>query len=507
MRRVWRTATCCAAGLIVLAAAGCSTIDEPDGAPSEPGLQTDSPVPAPTPSEPPAEGYDWDTLARMAAANCGEARALLLDAQAERSKTAVDTGWRNPRLRLGHGWSDQDNDTPGRSGMRTFPEEVDTPHRPFKRYREWDDRSFDANQIGLRLYTANPFVNRWLRKRGEAAARALEKESEEEAYAVFCEVKTLCLEADLLREEIELLERMAAIREKLRDLRREQSEAGVTSPLDLIRAETKLAAQRSEIFGKRMARQQLVRRIAVLAGVPVEGFRLKPRTADQTPAAASLDAAVLTDLAFMRRPDLARLEREKEAAEHAVRAARAGQIPWLEYVEGSFEDTHGDIYSYEEHFTGRDHTTRDETEWQIRIAMSLPVFNWLGDDIRLTRTQLAAAEARVHGQYERVRVEVGGVLEDYRAAQAEWARLNSESERLYDTMHTRIESLAQEPTIKREEVLAAHEELLAFRRVCLKAERECLFMQQCLETVSGGALPKEKKNAELRTQNAERRTP
>jgi len=139
--------------------------------------------------------------------------------------------------------------------------------------------------------------------------------------------------------------------------------------------------------------------------------------------------------------------------------------------------------------------------------MSLPVFNWLGDDIRLTRTQLAAAEARVHGQYERVRVEVGGVLEDYRAAQAEWARLNSESERLYDTMHTRIESLAQEPTIKREEVLAAHEELLAFRRVCLKAERECLFMQQCLETVSGGALPKEKKNAELRTQNAERRTP
>ena len=496
MRRVWRAATCRAAGLIVLAAAGCSTVDEQARAPSEPEVQTDSAVPAPTPAEPPAGGYDWDTLARMAAANCGEARALLLDAQAERSKTAVDTGWRNPQLRLGHGWSDQDNDTPGRTGMRTYPEEVDMPQRAFKRYREWDDRSFEDQSVGLRFYTTNPFVNRWLRKSGEAAARALEKESEEEAYAIFCEVKTLCLEAELLREEVELLERMAAIREKLRDLRREQSEAGVTSPLDLIRAETKLASQRSELFGKRMARQQLMRRIAVLAGVPAEGLRLRPRTQNRTPAAERLDAAALTDLAFMRRPDLARLEQEKEAAAHALRAARAGQIPWFEYVEGSFEDTRGDIYDYEEHFTGRDHTTRDETEWQVRVAMSLPVFNWLGDEIRLTRTQLAAAEARVSGQYERVRSEVGGVLEDYRAAQTEWTRLNGESERLRTEMHARIEGLAQEPTIKREEVLAAHEELLAFQRVCLKAERECLFMEQCLETVSGGALPEEQENAE-----------
>ena len=270
----------------------------------------------------------------------------------------------------------------------------------------------------------------------------------------------------------------------------------MTSPLDLIRAETKLASQRSELFGKRMARQQLMRRIAVLAGVPAEGLRLRPRTQNRTPAAERLDAAALTDLAFMRRPDLARLEQEKEAAAHALRAARAGQIPWFEYVEGSFEDTRGDIYDYEEHFTGRDHTTRDETEWQVRVAMSLPVFNWLGDEIRLTRTQLAAAEARVSGQYERVRSEVGGVLEDYRAAQTEWTRLNGESERLRTEMHARIEGLAQEPTIKREEVLAAHEELLAFQRVCLKAERECLFMEQCLETVSGGALPEEQENAE-----------
>jgi len=36
--------------------------------------------------------------------------------------------------------------------------------------------------------------------------------------------------------------------------------------------------------------------------------------------------------------------------------------------------------------------------------------------------------------------------------------------------------------------LAAHEELIAYRRVCLRAEREWLLMTQYLETVSGGPL-------------------
>ena len=106
--------------------------------------------------------------------------------------------------------------------------------------------------------------------------------------------------------------------------------------------------------------------------------------------------------------------------------------------------------------------------------MTLPVFNWLGDEIRLTRTQLAAAETRMRGQYDLVRLEVSGVLEDYRAAQAEWARLNSEGERLRTEMYARVESLAQEPTIKREEVLATHEELWPFSAPAEENANVCL---------------------------------
>ena len=475
-------------------AAGCVSTPPPaDGESAEPepaaahvSSTNAVEVSAPAQHAMPEDGYDWSVLARMAAANCGEARALLQEAQAERHKTAVDTGWRNPQLRAGRRWGDMDGETPGRSGMRTYPEEVGRPSRPFTRYREWEKQRYDGDTIGARIYLANPFVNRWLRKQGEASARALEKESAEEAYAIYCEVRMLCLEAELLREEIELLERIIALRQGLRDVRQEQVTASVTTPLDLIRTETRLAATRFEISGKRMARQQLVRRIAVLAGVPADGLKLRPKAASR-PAASALNPATLTELAFIRRPDLARMEQEKEAAEHAVRAARAGQIPWFEYVEGTYEDEKAERDSYEQHFTGYDSTTRKETEWQVRVAVTVPIFNWLGDEIKMTRAQLAAAKARVDGQHNIIRAEVEGVLEDYRAACVEWMRLADEGERLHESMTERIDALAQEP-IRQDEVLEAREELLAYQRVCLKAERECLFMAQCLETVSGGAL-------------------
>lgn len=489
---IWNALGVCGAGLISLVWAGCVSVEreaaspEP-GAPSETNRWAEARV---TPV-PPAEGYAWEVLARMAAANCGEAKALLLEAQAEQHQTAVDTGWRNPQLRLGQHWGDQDAVTRGRTGMRTYPEEAGAPSRPFTRYGDTESRSVDGETVGLRVYTVNPFVNRWLRKRGAASARALEKKSDEEAYAVFCEVRTLCLEAELLREETALLERMAEVRGRLRDVRREQADAGVTSPLDLIRAETRLASLRSEIREKQTARQQLVRRIAVLAGVPAEQVVLRPKTAAPPVSAAVLDPAVLTDLAFMRRPDLARLEREKEAAEYGVKAARAGQIPWPEYVEGTYEDETSRSYESEEYVSGRDRTSRDETEWQVRVAVTVPVFNWLGDEIKLTRAQLAAAEARVRGQYDMIRMEVCGVLEDYRSACGERDRLAGECERLCTAMTGRIDALAQEPAVKREEVLAAREELLAYRRVCLRTERAWLLMAQYLETVSGGSLADE----------------
>lgn len=479
---------CAALGLI----AGCASVKR-----SAP----DAPVPAPVDTNavaaasavtsyppPPEGGYAWEDLARLAATNCTEAKVLMLEADAERAQAAVDTGWRNPQLRLGQSWGDEDHETPGRSGYKTYPQEYGSPSRPFTENGKWSDRDFDSYTVGLRAYIANPFVNRWLRRRGASAAKAVEAASDEAQYAVFCEVKSLCLEAEALREEIELLEQMAQLREQVRDARNEQVQAKVAGVLDQIRAETRLATLRSEIRERQMVRQQMVRRIAVLTGLPAEQLRLRAPAFGATVDAAYLSAAALTDLAFARRPDLQKALHEKEAAAHGVKAAQAGQVPWFEYVEGTYQDGSGHTDSYEANVSGHDRTSEDQTEWQARVAVTIPVFNWLGDELRLNRTKLSAAETRVQGLYDDIRREVEGALVDYSGARGERNRIADECSRLCQTISAQLDAVANETTVRREDVWEAREELLGYRRVCMKAEHEYLRLTQYLETVSGGSL-------------------
>ena len=463
-------------GALLWLLAGCASV-EPRAlagqqAQSSPSVGTNVAAKAEAKVPPaPEGGYAWDDLARLAAANSSEAKVMLLEAEVERHKTAVDTGWRNPQLRAGGHWGDEDEDSVGRSGSSSL-----------------GDRDFNGYMTGLRVYTVNPFVNRWLRMRGEASAQAKEAVSEEVKYAVFCEVKSLCLEAEMLREEIGLLEQMAGLREQVRNARNEGAESGVANALEQIRAETWLATFRSEVNETQTARRQLVRRIAVLAGVPAEQVRLRPPDFNRQVDATYLSVAVLTDLAFQRRPDLQRAVHEKEAAGHGVKAARAGQMPWFEYVDGSYGGQMSHSSSTEEGASGDDRKHQDESDWQARVAVTLPVFSWLGEEVRLNRAELAAAEERVQGLYDRIRQEVDGVLEDYRSVRAERDRVVAENKRLRDALTARIDALANEATVRREDVLAAREEVLGYMRVCIRAERECLRLTQYLETVSGGSL-------------------
>jgi len=469
-------ASACCIAVAAWLAVGCASVKrEPPQSPvsteaSPAATNTETKISAVT-HAPPAEGYAWDELARMAAEKSSDAKVLLFEAEAERHKTAVDTGWRNPQLR--GGWlSGQENESEVKhSGLH-----------------DWSDRDYDGYTTALRVYLTNPFVNRWLRKRGAASAQAIEAQADEVKYAVFCEVKSLCLEAEMLHTEIGLLEQMARLREQMSDVRNEQSLAGVSGTLDLIRAETGLAMLRSEIHAKQTARQHLIRRIAVLAGMPAEQVRLRAPNPDLKMDAAYSTVAVLTDLAFLRRPDLKRALHEKEASEHGLRAARAGQIPWFEYVEGTYDDESGDINKTEENVAGADRGSEDKNEWQARVAVTLPIFNWLGDEVHLNRARLAASEARVQGLYDSIRREIDDVFEDYHNVAAERDRVVAESRQLCEKMTVQIDALASDATVRREDVLAAREELVGYRRVCMKAEFEYLRLIQYLETVSGGSL-------------------
>lgn len=465
---------CCVVGCAALVGLlGCASVEK--GAAEVPAAAATNAVTVGAVSapafEPPADGYAWEDLARLAASNSAAAKVLLLESEAERRQVAVDTGWRNPQLRMGGSSMTEDERVLKGSGQR-----------------EWTDKDYDGYATSLRVYVANPFVNRWLRERGSARALAVEAEAEEARYAVYCEVKSLCLESDLLRSEIDVLQRMIALRQQMRDTCDEQAKAGVACALDIIRTETRLASLRSELGAKELAQRQTLRRIALLAGLPAERVRLRARGSARPPLDALLSGVALTDLAFLRRPDLQRAVHEREEAQRGLGAAKAGNIPWFEYVEGSYANGNRHTSSVEEGGGSGDRAREDETEWQARVALTLPVFNWLGDEVRLNRARLEAAEMRVQGRYDQIRREVEGVLEDYRYVRAEHDRVASENQRLVEALTAQIEALANEAAIPRAEVLGAREEVLDYTRTTLRAEREFLRMEQYLETVSGGSL-------------------
>ena len=463
-------ALCAALGACGLlgAAAGCAGPAAPPAGDSfreVSAAEEAAPMPAP-----PAAGYAWDDLARRAAERGGEARALLLEAGAERRQAEVDTAWRAPQLRLGSRQGEADEETQGAI------------------LREWESRSSDAYEVGLRVFISNPFVNRWLRKSGESAARAKEAESQEVSYALACEVRSLCLEAASLREEIGVLEQIAAFRTQLRDIRSRQAAAGVAGALDLVRTVARAAAIRSDLREKEAEHRQLLRRISILADVPAEQICLRPPAAESLPDAAVWAPAELVDLAFSRRPDLARAEREQDAARHAVAAAKADLLPWFDYVEGSYEGESTRSTAYEDYTTGYDAIDQDSTEWQVRLAVNLPIFDWDGKKVRLAQARLAAGAARAQALRAQIRTEIAGVRKDYLRACAERDRLAAECRQVRDVMTAKIDALAQESAVKQEDLLAAREEIADYGRILLRADLECRRLALELESVVGGPL-------------------
>ncbi len=481
-------ALCAALGACGLlgAAAGCAGPAAPPAGDSfreVSAAEEAAPMPAP-----PAAGYAWDDLARRAAERGGEARALLLEAGAERRQAEVDTAWRAPQLRLGSRQGEADRETPGRLALRSDPLLPGVPAEPDMRPGEWESRSSDAYEVGLRVFISNPFVNRWLRKSGESAAQAKEAGSREAAYALACEVRSLCLEAASLREEIGVLEQIEAFRTQLRDIRSRQAAAGVAGALDLIRTVTRAAAIRSDLREKEAEHRQLVRRISLLADVPAEQIRLRPPAAENLPDAAVWAPGELVDLALSWRPDLARAEREQDAARHAVAAAKAGLLPWFDYVEGSYEGESTRSTAYEDYTTGYDAIDQDSTEWQLRLAVNIPIFAWDGKGVRLAQARLAAGAARAQALRAQIRTEIAGVRKDYLRACAERDRLAAECQQVRDVMTAKIDALAQESAVKQEDLLAAREEIADYGRILLRADLECRRLALELESVVGGPL-------------------
>lgn len=424
----------------------------------------------PPPPSPPPEGYAWDDLARRAADRSGETRARRLEADALRHQIHAATAWPMPQVRLSASQGDAD----------------DTRHDPLPRSAA--SRTSDAYGVGLRIPLPHPFTMSALRRSGTAAAHVREAEARESAASAFFETRALCLEAAFLADEIVLLEKASAIRDRIRDIRRRQAEAGLADAMELIQSVARAASAREDLREKQADHRRLLRAIARRTGVPVSDLHLRGPAAEAVPDIAAWSPQSLLRQAQARRPEFARLHYEAEAAAHDFRAARASAIPWFDHIEGVYREEATRITTRGDGLPPQDRTDRDAAEWQLRVALSLPLWGGRRDLMRAAELRRAAAEVRLRELRTNLGDELAALHAEALCALAEADRMNAEHPQVLRLMESRLAGLADEPAVRQEELLATREAVVAYALVRLRAERRARRLLTVIEALVGGLL-------------------
>jgi outer membrane protein, multidrug efflux system len=173
------------------------------------------------------------------------------------------------------------------------------------------------------------------RRKAEAALRDLEA-SEEAAIDVqislIGEVALRYIDLRSLQERIQSQEEQIQSQKELLSLAQTRYDAGLTSYLDVSRAEVRLNLAESNLPPLQEARKQTLNALAVLLGRPPEAFCVGE---GKIPLALDRLPCELPSTLLCRRPDIRKAERELAAATARIGAAKAELFPTFSLI-GSF---------------------------------------------------------------------------------------------------------------------------------------------------------------------------
>ncbi|MGI9173658.1 MAG: efflux transporter outer membrane subunit [Chthoniobacterales bacterium] len=176
-------------------------------------------------------------------------------------------------------------------------------------------------------------------------------------------------------------------REGLR-IANERLQAGLTSELDVARAQADLAANEAALLGLERSRAEMENALATLIGQPASEVRIAPQPLREG-RVPRIPAGLPSEL-LERRPDVARAERELAAANAHIGIARAAFFPQIRLTgTGGFESADlGLLFNPASRF------------WQIGPSIHLPIFDGGRNlaNLRVTQAQYEEALARFRGQ-------------------------------------------------------------------------------------------------------------
>jgi multidrug efflux system outer membrane protein len=211
--------------------------------------------------------------------------------------------------------------------------------------------------------------------------------------------------------EIGVLERTIATRQDALGIAQERLNAGLTSDLDVTRAQSDLASDQADLYSVQRSRAEMENALATLLGFPASNFRLTRRALIDTRIPnipAGLPSALLE-----RRPDVAEAERQLAAANARIGVAVAAFFPVIRLTGAAgFESADmGDIFDWESRM------------WQIGPSITLPLFEG-GRNM----ANLSAARAQYREQVDTYRQQVLIAFQDVENALADLHTLSDQSD-------------------------------------------------------------------------------
>jgi len=415
-------------------------------------------------SVPPPGGFSWHDLALRASRRSETAQLTALKIECSDLENLTERSWRDPQLRLN-------------SDMVSS-----------KEYDRGGANSHDDSHehgASIRFYISNPFVNRWIKSLKQPNARLIQAKTHELAYAVYCETKTKCMEATVIKDEIDKLRKISDHRKKMRDRYTELRRDGYAAPVKMLRNAIRLAKTSIKLECKQREYRDTLQMIALLSGVAVDKIKLLDINRQQLPDPQSFQLAMLVSRAVNQRADIELARASSAVAENELKAARAAQIPWFEFAEAGYSRSTSDTSEYTSPRTTRSDENSDE--WMIRTAVTLPLFSWLGnDETQLRRVALRAARAHEAVIVASLYNEINSALQNYTDAYHTHMNAQQNVSKQIDKLNQSIREVGSSKTVVDTEIMELQEELYDLKSELHTLLYDCLESLINLESITGG---------------------
>jgi multidrug efflux system outer membrane protein len=262
------------------------------------------------------------------------------------------------------------------------------------------------------------------REAAKASAQAAMADLNNTLLSVTANVAETYYDIRALDGETGVLERTIATRQDALRIAQERLNAGLTSDLDVTRAQSDLASDQADLFAVQRSRGEMENALATLLGFPASDFRLTRRALIDT-RMPNIPPGIPSTL-LERRPDVAEAERELASANARVGVAVAAFFPVIRLTGAAgFESADlGDLFDWQSRI------------WQIGPSITFPIFEG-GRNV----SNLRAAQARYRQQVDTYRQQVLVAFQDVETALVDLHTLSDQSDAQERAVQSAVRSL------------------------------------------------------------------